>query len=136
MQISWLSPNNRGSVITAYVIKIRHSDDVNFSQDVVNCNGSDSTIRNSLSCQVPFTSLRTTPFSLQWGSSLYAKVTAVNAYGNSVESTEGNGAIILTNPDAPLNFVNVPGITLGTRIGLSWVEGNSNGGTAVIDYSI
>jgi hypothetical protein len=32
-------------------------------------------------------------------------VIAKNIYGNSVESDEGNGAIIVTTPDAPINLV-------------------------------
>jgi len=40
---------------------------------------------------------------LPWGSSIYAKVIAINYYGASVESDAGNGAIILTYPDAPVS---------------------------------
>jgi hypothetical protein len=58
------------------------------------------------------------PYSLPWGSEVYARVTAINIYGNSVESVEGNGAIILTQPDAPINAENVPAETTGTTIGL------------------
>jgi hypothetical protein len=41
-------------------------------------------------------------------------VTAINIIGSSPQSDEGNGAIILTNPDAPLNLQNVPTITAAT----------------------
>jgi len=46
------------------------------------------------------------PFNLPWGSSVYAKVIATNIYGNSLPSNFGNGAIILTYPDAPTTLQN------------------------------
>lgn len=136
MQIDWSTPNYRGSAITAYIIKVRGSDEITYTEDTVNCDGSDPLIRDATSCQIPFTALRTTPFSLQWGSSIWAKITAVNIYGNSVVSDPGNDAIILRVPDIPLDFSNVPEVTSATQIGLSWVEGTQNGGTPVIDYTI
>ena len=80
--------------------------------------------------------MRTTPFSLPWGSSVYAKVTAVNAYGNSLESAAGNYAIILRVPDVPLSLQNVPSVTNRNTIGLLWYEGAQDGGTPVIDYTL
>jgi len=71
-----------------------------------------------------------------WGNSIFAKITAVNIYGNSIESSGGNGAIILTNPDAPLTLQNVPQVTSGYQIGLSWVKGAAEGGTPVFEYRI
>jgi len=49
--------------------------------------------------------LRTDPYNLPWGSEIYAKVTAINIYGESLSSSEGNGAVILTYPDPPINLV-------------------------------
>jgi len=37
-------------------------------------------------CKIPVTVLRSSPFSLPWGSSVYAKVIAFNLYGNSLQS--------------------------------------------------
>jgi hypothetical protein len=51
------------------------------------------------------------PYHLTWGSSIFAKVIAKNLIGNSVESLSGNGAIILTYPDVPINLANVPSVT-------------------------
>jgi hypothetical protein len=53
----------------------------------------------STSCTIPVTVLRGTPYDLEWGSSIFAKVIATNIYGDSLESEEGNGAIITTTPD-------------------------------------
>ena len=48
----------------------------------------------------------------------------------------GNGAVILTNPDAPTALANLPLITDATKIGLTWQTGSANGGTPVIDYRL
>jgi len=41
---------------------------------------------------------------LRWGDSIYAKVIAYNKYGDSQSSDAGNGAIIITYPDPPINL--------------------------------
>jgi hypothetical protein len=74
------------------------------------------------------------PFNLPWGSSIYATVSSTNTYGVSIDSTPGNGAVILTVPDRPINLSNVVSQTLATQIGLSWEDGFSDGGTPVINY--
>ena len=53
------------------------------------------------SCTIQVAKLRAEPFSLEWGTSVYAKIIAINIYGDSVISEPGNGAIIITNPDTP-----------------------------------
>jgi hypothetical protein len=80
--------------------------------------------------------LRSSPFNLAWGSSVYAKVSAVNAYGTSAESSQGSGVIILTTPDAPIQLAGNSDATTGTSVGLTWAEGVSDGGTVVLDYQI
>lgn len=67
---------------------------------------------------------------------MYAKVLAYNYYGDSLESDEGNGAVLVTVPDAPLllrEHVQLRGVT---QIGLLWKEGAYNGGTTVLDYQL
>jgi hypothetical protein len=64
------------------------------------------------------------PFMLSWGSSVYARIIASNYLGSSEISEEGNGAIILTFPDAPINLSENFQVTWGTRIGLMWNEGS------------
>jgi hypothetical protein len=51
-------------------------------------------------------------------------------------SNIGTGAVILTNPDAPLNLANDPTVTLATQIGLTWTIGVYAGGSPVIDYQV
>jgi hypothetical protein len=80
--------------------------------------------------------LNEAPFSLAWGSSVYAKVLATNIYGNSEESPEGNGANLITEPFAPVNLAEVYALRTPTEIGLEWNDGSDNGGLPVLDYRV
>lgn len=51
------------------------------------------------------------PYHHEWGASISANVIAQNVIGDSIVSDDGNGAIILTYPDAPLDLANVPAVT-------------------------
>lgn len=87
-------------------------------------------------CSVPTSVLLASPFNLPWGTSVWATVTATNIYGDSIVSEAGNGAIMLTYPDAPLNLADQPLYTSASKIVLSWQQGLANGGTPVIDYTL
>lgn len=90
----------------------------------------------SRKCTVPISSLIVSPFNLPYGSSIFATVTAINVYDKSQTSLEGNGAIILREPDPPVNLANNPDITSGSQIGLTWAQGVNNGGTPVTDFTL
>lgn len=80
--------------------------------------------------------LLSAPFNLAWGSSVFAKVAATNIVNISDDSIQGNGGIILTNPDPPVSLANDQSITTISRIGLTWSPGSANGGSPVIDYRV
>ena len=90
----------------------------------------------AVSCVIPVANLKAEPFSLDWGTSVYAKVIATNSYGNSLESDAGNGAIITTTPDAPTNIVEVYEQRTKSTLGLSWVAPVFTGGDAIEDYRV
>lgn len=85
---------------------------------------------------MPVATLKTTPFEIDWGKSIYAKVVAINAYGPSATSQEGNGAVIITYPDAPITLAEDYSKRTATSVMLTWFEGPDNGGNTVIDYQI
>lgn len=68
----------------------------------------------SLTCLIPISELRSTPFMLPWGAQVVAVISATNIYGQSVVSVVGSGAIIYTSPSAPTNLTNVVSITTST----------------------
>jgi hypothetical protein len=114
---------------------IKKADD-SFTEDLVNCDGSGNTIFTDTTCSVPISTLRTAPFSLPWGSSIYVQVYSLNVVGTSLASSEGNGAVITTYPDAPINAVNDALVTDSSTIKFSWSEGSSNGGALINDYRV
>jgi hypothetical protein len=82
------------------------------------------------------TVLRNTPFSLAWGTSVYAKVIATNAYGSSVESSAGNGAVITTTPDSPISLAENTSLRTKSTLGLTWSKADFIGGAEIIDYRV
>lgn len=79
---------------------------------------------------------RETPFSLAWRASAYAKFIATNAYGSSVSSLEGNGAMITINPDQPINLLEVHAQRTKSTLGLSWDAATFTGGDIVVEHRI
>lgn len=69
-------------------------------------------------CTIPLAKLRSDPFNLVLGNMVYAKVIAVNAYGDSSASAVGSGALIVLVPDAPIALLNDPAITNNQVVGL------------------
>jgi hypothetical protein len=109
-----VEPFTGGSPITRYLIKIRLVDGITFSEDLTNCDGRQESIIAQKYCLISIATLKALPYELEWNSGVYANVQAFNAYGNSGTSLTGNGAIITTVPDAPVNLRNVPALTFAT----------------------
>jgi hypothetical protein len=80
--------------------------------------------------------MRLAPFSLEWGTSIVVKIRAYNFYGDSETSDPGNGAVIITYADAPLDLAEVVASRTPTSITITWNEGFENGGSTVSDYRI
>ena len=58
----------------------------------------------AMTCTIPVVYLKAEPFLIEWAGSVYAKVQASNNYGASMESTPGNGAVLETYPNPPVNL--------------------------------
>lgn len=76
------------------------------------------------------------PWLLTWGTHVWATVQAHNAYGSSLTSEAGNGALLVTVPDAPVNLQNDVMYTNANQIGLKWEDGPYNGGNPINDYRL
>jgi hypothetical protein len=92
--IDWSEPVNNGSPIIAYRIFIRESDEATFTEETVQCVGSDVSVISNRQCSVTLALLQQAPYSLVKDDSVYVKIISVNVYGDSIQSTEGNGAVI------------------------------------------
>jgi hypothetical protein len=109
---------------------------VTYSQNLIYCDGASSTVIAATTCSIPKSTLNRSPISLAWGVSVHAYVVASNGIGNSVASTVGNGAYILTYPDSPLNLSNNALLTTASQITLTWSPGASTGGVPVLTYDL
>jgi cellulose 1,4-beta-cellobiosidase len=133
--IEWVAPNDLGSPITAYNIYIKKSDGT-FSLELNDCDGTDTTIISDTACTVLVSTLINTPFSLAWGSDIYAEVVAINDYGRSLTSESGNGAKIIYYADKPVSLTETVSDRSATSITFSWAAGALVRGSAVFDYQI
>lgn len=79
--------------------------------------------------------LRASPYNLNWGDSVYAKVQATNIKGVSDESDAGNGATIVTSPEAPTNLQEDSLVRSFTTLGLTW-DTPYDGGASIIEYRV
>jgi hypothetical protein len=87
-------------------------------------------------CYLSLDTLKAAPYNLVKDEGVYAKIISVNAYGESVQSAAGNGALIQLVPDAPISLANDPSTTSDTTIRFTWIPGPSDGTSAVIDHDI
>ena len=87
-------------------------------------------------CAIPVAALRAAPYSIDWGSSVFAKVTAINIYGSSAESPEGNGATIITATDPPTGLSEIEAERTSSSVTFSWTPPVFIGGAPVVDYRV
>ena len=71
-------------------------------------------------CTIPAAVLHEAPFSLAWGTPVYAKFFATNIKGDSLYSEIGNGGTIITIPFKPVNLVEDYTERTPTTLGLAW----------------
>ena len=111
-------------------------DGESFFEDPINCDGSETAIITATECFIPISVLLGSPFYLT--ESVYAKVAATNAVGDSVFSSVGNGALIALSfpPDAPVDLTRDEAKTSLTVLAFSWSDGASNGGQPILDYRV
>ena len=96
----------------------------------------DPDILSYAKCTILISRLTAWPYSLPWGSSVYAKVVAHTGNGDSLESVEGNGAVIYTYPDSPSGLTENITLRTATTITFYWTAPTFVGGTPVVDYSV
>lgn len=134
--IDWVEPVTNGWPITSYQIYIREGSSTVFTQESVECDGTSADVIANSVCSVSLFNLIIAPYNLVKGESIYAKIVATNFYGDSPFSLAGNGAETQLVPDAPINLANNELLTDAFSIALTWEEGPSDGGTAVVDYRL
>lgn len=119
--ITWAAPYDNEQPITAYRILIKQADGSS-SQELVHCDGANSTVIAALSCTIPIQTLRASPFSLVQSSQVLFTVAAYNSYGWSLASQENSViALIQTEPHAPTGLTYQATISSMTNIAITWI---------------
>jgi hypothetical protein len=136
VQIDWVEPYTQGSPVTGYRVYLLESDGVAYSLELNDCDAGEVIISDAKQCTVLVSTLKDAPYSLDWGTSIFAKVVAYNIYGDSEISEAGNGAIIITYADAPLDLIETISARTSSSITFTWSEGLLNGGSTVTDYRV
>lgn len=115
---------------------ILNADGTTYSYNYDYCDGSSPAVQSTTSCTIPIANLIVEPYNLPWGSSIYAKIQCYNSYGDSFFSTDGNGAVIYTEPDAPYDLVENPALRTADQLQFTWTAGVADGGTPVTHYRV
>lgn len=134
--IQWSDPVDNGSPITGYRIHIRENGSTVYTQESVECDGTNADVIANRQCIVSLFTLIEDPYNLVLHESIDVKVISENFYGDSPLSASGNGATMQLVPDAPINLTNDPSVTSDTTVRFTWTEGPSNGGSPVIDFDV
>ncbi len=109
--ISFVDPSSNysvdyGAALIRYYIWILDATGQTYFESLANCNGQNSVVISNKSCTLTVNTLKTAPYYLVDGQSVYVKIVAQNIVGNSPDSSLGNGAKILITyePDAPVQI--------------------------------
>lgn len=136
IKVSWQLPSENGTPITEYKVFVKEIASGEYTHESTDCVGADATVISTTSCYIDIVTLEGTPWGLDGGDHVWAKVSAVNVYGESAQSTEGNGAYYTRIPDPPINLQEDISVRTSTTDGLTWEDGANTGGVVIQDYRI
>lgn len=120
-RISWVAPASNGEPITAYRVKVLHSDGVTYSEEPVSCSGTEAAIVSNLRCDIPLTTLRASPFNLVLGDLVRATVAAGNAQGYGLASqVNTEGGTVQTEPAKTVGLTFDAASSSTTAITFTW----------------
>ena len=117
--VSWTAPNNHGLPITSYKITFKYAS--TYEELTAYCDGTSSTVISSTTCNVPMSVFAASPFFLNIGDLIVARVQTYNLLGwgsNSADNTAG--ATYATNPSASVTNLASGSATSETAIQLTW----------------
>jgi hypothetical protein len=111
------------------------SDGLTYTPDLLTCDGLNAIVVQSRTCSFSVPVLTAEPYMLTWADSVWVILSATNAYGTSIYSDAGNGAILYTIPDAPTEVIEDLTYRTASTLGFNW-QTSFYGGTPIIDYTI
>jgi hypothetical protein len=99
VRIAWIAPYANSATVDSYKILLLQSDGLTYSEDLPDCDGSNSTIISQQCCDIPMSSLTQAPYLLAYNALVVAKVQAHNAVGwSALSSANTIGATIQVAP--------------------------------------
>jgi hypothetical protein len=131
-QITWVAGDGQGQAISQYLIQIQGKDGTFYSQTNY-CPGTDVSV---LSCNVPYTVLRATPYNLVLNDLVIVRVSAKNSngWGSNSDASTG-GASIQTEPGIGTQVVKDAATTEST-LKVTFTAVTSTGGSPIISYHL
>jgi len=87
-------------------------------------------------CSLPVSTLLESPFSLDYGDSVIARIVATNALGDSVASADGSNTVLMTNPDPATNLREDLSARSASTLGFEWDDGVNDGGVPILSYTV
>jgi hypothetical protein len=87
-------------------------------------------------CTIHVSVFKADPFNLDWGRRVWAKIVATNVKGDSEESDPGTGAVIISNPDPPVNLIENYSQRTAQTLGFAWEDGENDRGAEVTSYRV
>lgn len=136
VKVSWNLITDNGTPVTEYKVFIQEIGTTTYTPENTDCVGSDATVIANNECLINLSSLTISPFNVDGGDSIFAKVSATNIYGESEQSVEGNGAYYTRVPDSPISLTEDLVGKTSTTINLVWSDGANSGGVPIIDYRV
>lgn len=83
VKVSWNLPTDNGSPLTSYKVYIKEIGTDVYTEESSDCDGTDSTVITNEYCHINISTLIAAPYNVDGGDSIYAKVVAVNLYGET-----------------------------------------------------
>jgi hypothetical protein len=83
VKVSWSLSTNNGTPITQYKVYLKENDSDTYTQESVDCVGTDATVISNKYCNINSSTFSVAPYNIGGGDSIWAKVIAVNLYGET-----------------------------------------------------
>ena len=84
MTVSWNAPIANGYPVHEYKILVEEKDTGVFTQESVDCDGTDADVVANRQCRISLETLKTAPYNLVKDDSVNIRIVSVNTYGDSV----------------------------------------------------
>lgn len=83
VKVTWSLSTDNGSPITEFKVFVLEIGTTTYTQESTDCVGNDATVIANKECSITISTLLAAPYNMDGGDSVYAKVSAVNFYGES-----------------------------------------------------